>query len=257
MKTGISSLCIALFLIINCGIWAYADGEIYTEGSLYYTVNGDSITIVGCFGDGIITVPAAIAGTPVNTIASGAFSDSQWITAVNLPDTITSIESGAIADGISYNISENAAVYIPEESIECESPKVTATSTQQSAAAEEKASATPRIGQDITLTLSAEAVNANVYSSATSTYVAENEGQSVPAENSAVSATETEPEQILSQDKEDVASSSPQTRSTSSRETQGAAKDYELSLLMIIASSLGILIPITVAVAMMHGRKHR
>ena len=256
MKTGISSLCIALFLIINCSIWAYADGEIYTEGSLYYTVNGDSITIVGCFGDGIITVPAAIAGTPVNTIASGAFSDSQWITAVNLPDTITSIESGAIADGISYNISENAAVYIPEESIECESPKVTATSTQQSAAAEEKASATPRIGQDITLTLSAEAVNANVYSSS-STYVAGNEGQSMPAENGAASAPETESEQILSQDKEDVASLSTHTRSTSSLETHGTAKDYELSLLMIIASSLGIVIPITVAVAMMHGRKHR
>ena len=80
---------------------AVNDGTVYTEGTLYYTINNDSITITGCFGKNtVITVPASIAGYPVNTIASGAFSSNAYLEELNLPDTITKIESGAIADGI-------------------------------------------------------------------------------------------------------------------------------------------------------------
>ena len=47
-----------------------------------------------------------IAGIPVNTIASGAFSGS-GIKELNLPDTITSIENGAIDAEVVINYNSN------------------------------------------------------------------------------------------------------------------------------------------------------
>ena len=80
---------------------ARADGTVYTEGTLYYTIANESITIVGCFGrDAEIRVPAMIAGIPVNTIASGAFANNAYVKTVYLPDTISKVESGAFASGI-------------------------------------------------------------------------------------------------------------------------------------------------------------
>jgi len=81
--------------------FAEKDNTVYTEGTLYYTVDNDSITITGCFGrDAEVTVPAMIAGTPVNTIARGAFTENASVKTLKLPDTISRVEPGAIGEGI-------------------------------------------------------------------------------------------------------------------------------------------------------------
>ena len=68
---------------------------VYTEGALHYTIADESITITGYFGkDAAVTVPASIAGIPVNTIAKGAFTDNDNVKTVDLPDTITAVEEG-------------------------------------------------------------------------------------------------------------------------------------------------------------------
>ena len=83
------------FLLLACLTpSALADDTVYSEGYFYYTVDDGSITIVGYFGNETeVTVPAMIAGIPVNTIAPGAF-DGTTVRKVNLPDTIMSFEAG-------------------------------------------------------------------------------------------------------------------------------------------------------------------
>lgn len=101
----IAAILSALALILTITPAAFA--TVYTEGYLHYTIADESITITGYFGsEETVTVPAMIAGIPVNTIASGAFSES-GIKVLNLPDTITSIESGAIDLGVVINYNSN------------------------------------------------------------------------------------------------------------------------------------------------------
>ena len=104
MKNRIRSIVLVLlmaFCLAGLGGTAFADDTIYTEGTLYYTVNNESVTIVGCFGkDAEVTVPAMIAGYPVNTIASGAFAENEYVQTLYLPDTISTVEPGAIGDWI-------------------------------------------------------------------------------------------------------------------------------------------------------------
>lgn len=81
---------------------------VYTEGALRYTIADESITITGYFGkDAAVTVPASIAGIPVNTIAKGAFTGNDNVKTVDLPDTITAVEEGAFASGITVNYNSN------------------------------------------------------------------------------------------------------------------------------------------------------
>lgn len=81
---------------------------VYTEGALHYTIADESITITGYFGkDAAVTVPASIAGIPVNTIAKGAFTGNDNVKTVALPDTITAVEEGAFASGITVNYNSN------------------------------------------------------------------------------------------------------------------------------------------------------
>ena len=93
---------------------------VYTEGTLYYKIGNDSITIVGCFGKKEeITVPAMIAGYPVNTIAKGAFTDNKYLKKLNLPDTISKVEEGAIPEGLKviYNANTDHPQDTPTEII--------------------------------------------------------------------------------------------------------------------------------------------
>lgn len=74
--------------------------ETYQHGYLRYEVVDQSVTITGYAGrEETVTVPAMIAGNPVNTIANGAFLDAYTVEAVYLPDTVTSVEQGAFAPG--------------------------------------------------------------------------------------------------------------------------------------------------------------
>ena len=65
-----------LALVMALSLTAVASAStVYTEGALYYTIADESITITGYFGrDEVVTVPASIAGIPVNTIAKPAAS---------------------------------------------------------------------------------------------------------------------------------------------------------------------------------------
>lgn len=98
----------ALTMTICLGITAYADNTVYTEGTLYYTIDNESVTITGCFGKKTeIEVPASIAGYPVNTIAKGAFTGNQYLEKLSLPDTVSKIEGGAISDNITVTYNYN------------------------------------------------------------------------------------------------------------------------------------------------------
>ena len=95
------AVMLAVFLLAAITPAAFADDTVYTEGTLHYTISNDSVTIVDCFGkDAEVTVPAMIAGCPVNTIASGAFAENEYVQTLYLPDTITTVEPGAIGGWI-------------------------------------------------------------------------------------------------------------------------------------------------------------
>ena len=104
MKRRILLGLLALMLAVGCfGTMraAFADDTIYTEGTLYYTITNESITITGCFGrDEAVRVPAMIAGIPVNTIAAGAFAENEYVKTVYLPDTISKVEPGAFGSWV-------------------------------------------------------------------------------------------------------------------------------------------------------------
>lgn len=97
----LSALLCALILILSIPVIAHAEQDVYTEGTLYYTIGDETVTIVGCFGKKTeVTVPANIAGYPVNTIAAGAFTSNRYIEKLNLPDTITAVETGTIPESV-------------------------------------------------------------------------------------------------------------------------------------------------------------
>ena len=82
----------ALFLTLFFGLTAFA-AQIYTEGCFEYRVEEGAVIICGYFGkETEVTVPASIAGNPVSVIAKGAFSNSETVKKVWLPDTIMTIE---------------------------------------------------------------------------------------------------------------------------------------------------------------------
>lgn len=122
-----SLLLLAILFTVGCVVTAalpvsadLADDTVYTEGALYYTVANDSITITGYFGrDEEVTVPAMIAGTPVNTIASGAFTGNKYLKTLKLPDTISKIENGSIGEDIRviYNANTDHPQDTPTELI--------------------------------------------------------------------------------------------------------------------------------------------
>ena len=76
---------------------AVQGAAVYTEGYFEYQVKDGGIVICGYFGrESVVTVPASIAGYPVSVIGTGAFSGCEQVDKINLPDTIMTIQEGAI-----------------------------------------------------------------------------------------------------------------------------------------------------------------
>ena len=93
MKKVLLILCVISLLAVLPA--AAADEQVYTEGYFYYTVSDQSITIVGYFGnEAIVTVPASIAGIPVNAVGPNAFAGTS-VQILYLPDTIRELGENA------------------------------------------------------------------------------------------------------------------------------------------------------------------
>lgn len=104
-KSAAFMLSFIIALIMAVPIIAEA---VYVYKCFEYTEEDNSVTITGYYGrDSEITVPPMIAGTPVNIIASGAFTGCRNVTVINLPDTITTIENGAFADSQTVKYDSN------------------------------------------------------------------------------------------------------------------------------------------------------
>ena len=100
-------IAVVLVLTVLC-IRAVA-ADTFISGYFRYTVDDSSVTITLYTGTSAeVTVPSMISGNPVNTIASGAFASNKNVKVVHLPDTITSVEEGAFAEGqrviFSFNV---------------------------------------------------------------------------------------------------------------------------------------------------------
>lgn len=112
-NTGKITICIigtVALITVLCPLMVYAEeikqATIYTEEYFEYYIEEESITICGYFGsEREVTIPSAIAGYPVSKLAVGAFSESDSVEMVNLPDTIMSIEEGALSgkQKVTYN----------------------------------------------------------------------------------------------------------------------------------------------------------
>lgn len=115
--------CLVTCMVIQ-PLYAYAD-TIYTEGYLKYVLEGESISICGYFGsEKEVTIPSSIAGYPVSKIAKGAFTDSKTVEKLILPDTIMTIEEGAIGQGMTvvYDGNIERVPTIPEDTENNEKP---------------------------------------------------------------------------------------------------------------------------------------
>ena len=96
-----------LFLGIICMKNTVYAKQVYSQGSFYYQIEDEAISITGYFGTKEkVVVPAMIAGYPVSKIATGAFDNAESVKELHLPDTIMEIEKNAIAEHISVSYSE-------------------------------------------------------------------------------------------------------------------------------------------------------
>ena len=100
MSFFLKAICLLLFALVlgGCG------------GSLRYEIRDAEVTITHCneAADGDLEIPAEIAGLPVTSIGEAAFRSS-LLTSITIPDSVTSIGTGACAGCISLN-----SVTIPE-----------------------------------------------------------------------------------------------------------------------------------------------
>lgn len=98
--TKLLSVLLALLMLTGLipagGIFASAA----TEGSLFYRVSGDTITIIGCneAAEGEVTIPEKIEEKDVTAITLYAFKNCDKITSVILPESIKTIGTEAFAD---------------------------------------------------------------------------------------------------------------------------------------------------------------
>ncbi len=76
------------------GVTLYAKWVPATDG-LYYTENGANYTVWAGSATGAVTIPAWWKGKPVTTVGAWAFSGIAGLTSVVIPESATSIGSGA------------------------------------------------------------------------------------------------------------------------------------------------------------------
>jgi len=60
------------------------------RADIFYTTNGDSLTVTGYVGGGSVTIPDSVDSMPVVAIGDNAFL-SNFVAAVNVPDSVTNI----------------------------------------------------------------------------------------------------------------------------------------------------------------------
>lgn len=99
MKRSLSILLSAVLLItMLAGMVIPASADATADG-LLYTVSGGEASVTGYTGTATeLTIPDALGGAPVTTIAVNAFEDNQTLTAVVLPDTVRLIDECAFAN---------------------------------------------------------------------------------------------------------------------------------------------------------------
>lgn len=97
----------------------------YTEGYFNYEVKDGSVIITEYFGKSKeVTVPAMIAGNPVNTIAEGAFQGTD-VEKLLLPDTIMEIEEDAIPSNVEVVYNSNVPDKSYSDKVETDSDTTT------------------------------------------------------------------------------------------------------------------------------------
>lgn len=128
MKRRLLACLLATILLCLPMLSAMAE-TVYSEGYFYYTVTDGSITITGYFGSETeVTIPASIAGIPVNAIGPGAFVGT-GVQVLYLPDTILYIAEGATGTA-RVVFPENApSASQTEQPTETESPSSAANAT--------------------------------------------------------------------------------------------------------------------------------
>ncbi len=115
----LSFLLIFLLTFGGISIHASAAGEYYTEGYFKYTISNDNVTIISYFGsESEVVIPDHIAALPVTGIKSSTFAGNKTVTAVTIPETVTSIDEGLFSDMEQLKKvivqSESITVKIPE-----------------------------------------------------------------------------------------------------------------------------------------------
>jgi hypothetical protein len=62
------------------------------EAQFTYTSDGSGLILTGYTGSGgLVVIPSASGGQPVNSIGQGAFSNCTSLISVTIPDTVTTI----------------------------------------------------------------------------------------------------------------------------------------------------------------------
>lgn len=68
-------------------------GEIYTYGDLYYEINGEGISIVGCNSNAInVVIPKSINNYNVNYICCAAFANCKDLSSIEIPEGVANID---------------------------------------------------------------------------------------------------------------------------------------------------------------------
>lgn len=114
MKKVLKTLFLSIILVLFVNNAVFAE-TIYTEGALNYVIRDGSIIIINYFGnESKVVVPDHIGGYIVTGIANNALT-KECIEKVVLPETITSIEEGAIIEHTPVAVQDSYGNTITED----------------------------------------------------------------------------------------------------------------------------------------------